>query len=89
MADSDASIPERPATIAGLPVPSPEPYINRKELAAIMSVSLSTIDQMRREGLPFVTWGRRTVRFRASAALAWAQERERPTLSCTQSDVEG
>jgi hypothetical protein len=57
--------------------PPVERYVSRSELAAIMNVSLATIDRMVAEGMPSVTWGRRTRRFRASAAISWALERER------------
>ncbi|MFZ1155247.1 MAG: hypothetical protein WAN93_10115 [Solirubrobacteraceae bacterium] len=55
----------------------PERYVARAELAAIMGVSLATVDRMVAEGMPSVTWGRRTRRFRPSAAISWASERER------------
>jgi phage terminase Nu1 subunit (DNA packaging protein) len=54
---------------------APERYVARAELAAIMGVSLATVDRMVAEGMPSVTWGRRTLR--PSAAIAWAMERER------------
>jgi phage terminase Nu1 subunit (DNA packaging protein) len=63
-------------TVSGLPVEPVERYVTRRELADIMHVSVSTIDLMVREGMPSVTWGRRTRRFRASTAIAWAQERD-------------
>ena len=47
---------------------SPEPYVGRREMAAIMAVSLATVDRMVAEGMPSVTWGRRTRRFRPSVA---------------------
>lgn len=52
-----------------------ERYVSRVELAAIMGVSIATVDRMVAEGMPSVTWGRRTRRFRASAAIAWAADR--------------
>lgn len=55
----------------------PERYVARAELAAIMGVSLATVDRMVAEGMPSVTWGRRTRRFRPSVAISWASERER------------
>ena len=55
----------------------PERYVTRVELAAIMGVSLATVDRMVAEGMPSVTWGRRTRRFRASVAIAWAEDRGR------------
>lgn len=61
----------------GLPAETVERFVTRQELAERMRVSLSTIDVMVREGMPSVTWGRRTRRFRASVAIAWAQARER------------
>ena len=54
-----------------------ERYVSRVELAAIMGVSLATVDRMVAEGMPSVTWGRRTRRFRPSVAIDWAAERGR------------
>jgi phage terminase Nu1 subunit (DNA packaging protein) len=45
-------------------------------MAQIMAVSLATLDRMVAEGMPSVTWGRRTRRFRPSVAIAWAQDRK-------------
>jgi phage terminase Nu1 subunit (DNA packaging protein) len=42
-----------------------------------MGVSTATVDRLVSEGMPSVTWGRRTRRFRATAAIAWAGERRR------------
>jgi predicted DNA-binding transcriptional regulator AlpA len=53
--------------------PSPEPYVDRREMARLMGVSVATIDRMRRDGMPAVTWGRRLIRFRPSESLAWAR----------------
>jgi phage terminase Nu1 subunit (DNA packaging protein) len=55
----------------------PERYVGRAELAEIMSVSLATVDRMVAEGMPSVTWGRRTRRFRPSVAISWASKRDR------------
>ncbi len=54
-----------------------ERYVNRRELAAVMGVSIDTVDRLVAEGMPSVTWGRRTRRFRPSVAIAWAAARER------------
>jgi phage terminase Nu1 subunit (DNA packaging protein) len=54
---------------------APERYVSRAELARFMGVSVATIDRLVAEGMPSVTWGRRTRRFRASAAIDWAAER--------------
>lgn len=54
-----------------------EPYVSRCELARLMGVSVATVDRMVAEGMPSVTWGRRTRRFRPSVAIAWAAERGR------------
>jgi hypothetical protein len=54
---------------------APERYVCRAELAAIMAVSLATVDRMVAEGMPSVTWGRRTRRFRPSIAIGWAADR--------------
>ena len=55
-----------------LPGQSPERYVGRRELAEIMGLSLATVDRMVGEDMPSVTWGRRTRRFRPSAAISWA-----------------
>lgn len=52
-----------------------ERYVSRAELARIMGVSVATVDRMVAEGMPSVTWGRRTRRFKPSVAIAWAAER--------------
>lgn len=56
---------------------SVEPYVSRCELARLMGVSVATVDRMVAEGMPSVTWGRRTRRFRPSVAIDWATERGR------------
>lgn len=65
------------STVTGLPAREPERYVSRLELAQIMGVSVATIDRMVTQGMPSVTWGRRTRRFRPSTALAWAREQRR------------
>ena len=55
----------------------PERYVGRIELGQIMGVSLATIDRLVAEGMPSVTWGRRTRRFSPSAAISWAADRRR------------
>lgn len=50
--------------------------VTRDELAAIMRVSVPTIDRMRRAGMPHVTWGRRLVRFRVAEAIRWAEQQQ-------------
>lgn len=64
------------SNVKALAIEPVERYVTRRELANIMGVGLSTIDAMRKQGMPSVTWGRRTRRFRASTAIAWAQERQ-------------
>lgn len=61
--------------IHAAPTAQPERYVTRAELAAIMGVSLPTIDRMVRAGMPSETWGMRARRFRPSVALAWARAR--------------
>lgn len=63
------------SNVYGLPVPEPERYVSRKELADIMGVSVKTIDRFVREGMPSETWGVRSRRFRPSVAIAWARTR--------------
>jgi phage terminase Nu1 subunit (DNA packaging protein) len=54
-----------------------ERYVSRAELAVLMGVSLATVDRLVAEGMPSVTWGRRTRWFRASVAISWASEQRR------------
>jgi hypothetical protein len=54
-----------------------EPFVSRRDLARLMGVSIDTVDRLVLEGMPSVTWGRRTRRFRASVAIRWAEERDR------------
>jgi hypothetical protein len=73
---------DRPGTIGNVsfgiaPTRAPERYVSRSELADLMRVSLATVDRLVAEGMPSVTWGRRTRRFRPSIAIAWAIDRER------------
>jgi hypothetical protein len=51
-----------------------EPYLDRAGLARLMGLSVATIDRMVAAGMPSETWGRRTRRFNASAAIAWASK---------------
>lgn len=57
--------------------PVPAELVTRQELAEIMRVSVPTIDRMKREGMPSVTWGRRLVRFRVRDAMTWAEQQQR------------
>jgi phage terminase Nu1 subunit (DNA packaging protein) len=59
-------------TLIALPT---ERHVTTHELAEIMGVSVSTIKRMRLDGMPSVTWGRRTRRYLPSKALQWARER--------------
>ena len=54
-----------------------ERYVDRRQLALMMGVSVATIDRMVAKGMPSVTWGRRTRRFRPSAAMSWACAQQR------------
>jgi hypothetical protein len=56
-----------------------ERYVARSELAALMGVSLATLDRLVVQGMPSETWGRRTRRFKPSVAIAWASKRGRLT----------
>jgi hypothetical protein len=56
---------------------SSERYVARAELAALMGVSLATVDRLVVQGMPSETWGRRTRRFKPSVAIAWASKRRR------------
>jgi hypothetical protein len=57
---------------------SVEAWITRKELAALMGVSLKSIDRYTAEGMPSQLWGARTRRYRASECFAWGEKRVAP-----------
>jgi hypothetical protein len=61
----------------GIAPPGVECFVSRAELARIMGVSVATVDRMVTDGMPSVTWGRRTRRFRPTEALSWASQRGR------------
>jgi phage terminase Nu1 subunit (DNA packaging protein) len=61
--------------VIGLPLPEPERYVSRRELAELMGVSVRTIDQFVTDGMPSETWGIRSRVFQPSRALAWARTR--------------
>jgi phage terminase Nu1 subunit (DNA packaging protein) len=61
--------------VRGLPGTDPEPYVTRVQLAGMMGVSVSTIDNWTREGMPSETWGMRARRFQPSRCIAWARAR--------------
>lgn len=56
--------------------PTIEPFLNRRETAKVLGVSLRTLDRFVEEGMPSKTWGLRTRVFRASEAIAWADQRK-------------
>jgi excisionase family DNA binding protein len=64
-------------TSAPIAIQARERYLSRAQMAELMGVSLATLDRMVAGGMPSVTWGRRTRRFRPSAAIAWAELRSR------------
>lgn len=48
----------------------PEAYVDRREMARRLGLSVSMLDKMVRRGeVPSVTWGRRTRRFLPSAVI--------------------
>jgi phage terminase Nu1 subunit (DNA packaging protein) len=65
------------SNVIGLPAQQVERFVSRPELARIMGVSVSTVDNLTRQGMPSTTWGRRTRRYRPSTAIAWAQAQGR------------
>ena len=62
--------------VTALEIEQDERYVDRKELAELMGLSVKTIDKLVREGMPSETWGMRVRRFLPSRALAWARERQ-------------
>lgn len=56
---------------------TPERYVDRRELAQILRVSVKTVDRFVAEGMPSETWGVRARRFLPSESIAWARNRRR------------
>jgi predicted DNA-binding transcriptional regulator YafY len=55
---------------------SDERYIDARELAARMGVSVRTVNRLTAAGMPSETWGMaRTRRYLPSQAIAWAHSR--------------
>lgn len=52
-----------------------ERWVDARELAGLMSVSLSTVKRWTAEGMPSESWGLRVRRYRLSEALRWAAQR--------------
>lgn len=62
-------------TLARAPV---ECYIDMRELAVALGISVSTVKRFVAEGMPSETWGMaRTRRFLLSQCVLWAAERAR------------
>jgi phage terminase Nu1 subunit (DNA packaging protein) len=55
-------------------VPSETRYITREQLAERMGCSVRTVDRMKADGMPYVTWGRRLTRYDPNKAIPWAIE---------------
>lgn len=53
-----------------------ERYVTRTDLAAMLCVSLKTVDRCVSQGMPSETWGLRSRRFRVSLVLEWLRQRE-------------
>lgn len=56
------------------PRPVPDEFLTRVELAEMMRCHVSTVDRMKADGMPYVPWGRRGVRFRLRDALTFAEQ---------------
>jgi hypothetical protein len=63
---------------------APERYVARAELAAIMGVSLATVDRMVAEGMPSVTWGRPHAPFPAVCGYLLGVRRGEGSVSVTR-----
>jgi hypothetical protein len=55
MSASSLPIASQPSAPMKGPVVQPEPYLDRKQLAELMGVSVATIDRMVRAGMPSET----------------------------------
>ena len=61
-------------TVSPFPVREVERFVDRRELALMLSVSESTVKRWDVEGCPSVVFGKRTRRYRFSEVFLWAQE---------------
>ena len=48
-------------------------YVRRDEMARIMGVSPATLDRLRKQGLPSLSYGRRIVRFHPPTVMRWLE----------------
>lgn len=55
---------------------SPKDYESKQELAARLGVSVRTIDNLLKRGLPYVRLTRKLMRFPRAATNAWLTERQ-------------
>jgi phage terminase Nu1 subunit (DNA packaging protein) len=62
---------------ATVPGERPERFLTRAQLAEIIGVSTDTVDRWRKQGLPCVTWGERSVRMRFTDCEAWRETQDR------------
>jgi excisionase family DNA binding protein len=58
-------------------LPTETRYITREQLAERMGCSVKTVDRLKADGMPHVTWGRRLIRFDADEAMRWAANKRR------------
>ena len=71
-----------------LVAPGAERYVDARELATLMGVSVSTIKRFVGAGMPSETWGMtRTRRYLPSRCIAWAQARVTLTSSRDRDDI--
>jgi hypothetical protein len=69
-------------------VSAPEPYIDARKLATVMGVSVTTIKRLTAQGMPSETWGmKRTRRYLASEATAWARARPSATMGANNANT--
>jgi phage terminase Nu1 subunit (DNA packaging protein) len=54
-----------------------ERYLSREELAERLGVGLTTLDKMRKQGMPSHTWQLRTRKFLWSEVRRWLAEQDR------------
>ena len=53
-----------------------DPIVTERELAQMMRCSEKTLKRLRDDGMPYISWGRRLIRYRAREAMAWAEQRQ-------------
>jgi phage terminase Nu1 subunit (DNA packaging protein) len=62
-------------SVTAITTPEAEEYVDRKQLAKLMGISVQSVDRLVADGMPSETWGMRSRRFKPSVSIRWARQR--------------